>query len=96
MKCSNCGYRADCACEFENGLCLTCHYGSPKINRHNKPLGDNYCNQTIENLEQLKSNLQTKQRTSLITYQIAVINSQIKMIDNYPCKFKQILDSIQI
>jgi len=96
MKCSNCGYSATCPCEFENGLCLTCHYGSPRINRHNKPEGDNYCNQTIENLESIKRYLQSKERTKLIATQISIINSQIKMFENKPCKFKQIIDNISL
>lgn len=94
MKCSNCGYIDSCPCEFENGLCLTCHYGAPRINRYVKPKGDNYCNQTLENLEYIKKGLQSKERTKLTATQISIINSQIKMFDDKPCKFKKIIDNI--
>ena len=47
MKCSVCGYRADCPCEFDNGVCWTCKFGGKRVN--NK-IVDNYCNQTLENL----------------------------------------------
>ena len=51
MKCIVCGYRADCSCELDNGVCWTCKFGGKRIN--NK-IVDNYCNQTLENLQIIK------------------------------------------
>jgi hypothetical protein len=49
-----CGYRADCSCELDNGVCWTCKFGGKRIN--NK-IVDNYCNQTLENLQIIKNKL---------------------------------------
>jgi hypothetical protein len=54
MKCSICGYSASCPCEFDNGICWTCKFGGKRIN--NK-IVDNYCNQTLENLQFIKNKL---------------------------------------
>jgi len=93
MKCLKCGYIGNCPCEFKGELCSSCY-----INPENKHImkSNNNCNQTIENLENIKKYLQNKERTNLISTQISIINSQINMFEDNPCKFKQIIDNISL
>jgi len=91
MKCSICGYIADCSCEFDNGICRTCKFGGK---RTNNKIVDNYCNQTLENLKLVKNKLYNKQKDKLNSYQLSIINSQIKQFNINPCRFKQIIDQI--
>ncbi len=93
MKCSVCGYRADCPCEFDNGVCWTCKFGDKRIN--NKVV-DNYCEQTLENLQFLKSKLILKPAEKVRDYQLSIVNSQIKQFDENPCRFKGIIDQILV
>ena len=91
MKCSICGYKADCSCEFDNGICWTCRFGGKRID--NK-IVDNYCNQTLENLEKIKNYLLIHKENKLFNYQLTIVNSQIKQFNTNPCRFKQISDKI--
>jgi len=93
MKCSICGYKADCHCEFDNGICWTCKFGGKRID--NKII-NNYCNQTLENLQLIKSKLSTKPNEKLKNYQLSVLNSQIKQFNENPCRFKKIIDQILV
>ena len=93
MKCSICGYRADCPCEFDNGVCWTCKFGGKRID--NK-IVDNYCNQTLENLKHLQSRLLPLNDDKLRAYQLSVVNSQIKQFDINPCRFKGIIYQILV
>lgn len=91
MRCSSCGYTATCPCEFDNGLCWTCKFGGKRID--NKVV-DNYCEQTLENLENIQSNLLKINRDKVKNYQLSIINSQIKQFYVNPCRFKGIIDNI--
>jgi hypothetical protein len=93
VKCVICGYRADCPCELDNGVCWTCKFGGKRIN--NK-IVDNYCNQTLENLQIIKNKLILKPSEKIRDYQLSVLNSQIKQFNENPCRFKQIIDQILV
>lgn len=93
MKCSICGYKADCPCEFDNGVCWTCKFGGKRS--ANKTV-DNYCNQTLDNLKYLQLMLLPLNKDKLKAYQLSVVNSQIKQFDTNPCRFKQIIDQILV
>jgi len=91
MRCSSCEKSVDCACLLENGLCLTCRSKSNKVKSEET---NNYCEQTLENVKLILNQLKLKQQDKLIEYQITILNSQIKMFDKSPCKFKLFIDNI--
>ena len=93
MKCIVCGYRADCSCELDNGVCWTCKFGGKRIN--NK-IVDNYCNQTLENLQIIKNKLILKPSEKIRDYQLSIVNSQIKQFNENPCRFKEIINNILV
>jgi len=91
MKCSICGYKADCPCEFDNGICWTCKFGGK---RSNNRVVDNYCNQSEENLKQIQEFLRKTQKNKLRDYQLSIVNSQLRQFDVNPCRFKTFIDNI--
>jgi hypothetical protein len=93
VKCVICGYRADCSCELDNGVCWTCKFGGKRIN--NK-IVDNYCNQTLENLQIIKNKLILKPSEKIRDYQLSIVNSQIKQFNVNPCRFKEIINNILV
>jgi hypothetical protein len=81
----------DCNCLLENGLCGTCRSQNRRINSGET---NNYCEQTLENLQNIIQELKTKEQSKLVEYQVTIVNSQIRMFHKSPCKFKLFIDNI--
>lgn len=91
MTCLNCGYTAKCECNFNNNLCWTCYY---KTKDNSTNIVNNYCNQDLPYLQSKKNKVLLKEDSKLKTYQLAMIESQIKLLVKNPCKFKDIINNI--
>jgi hypothetical protein len=92
-ECSKCNIGVGCSCNLTNGLCNKCYSASRESGKvtSSKP-----CSLTIPRLNTLLNQLTQKTRTKIITYQIAIVKSQISQFAKDPCKFESIISNIQL
>lgn len=90
-SCAKCNIGVGCDCNLTNGLCRNCYREEPK---YVAPLEKKPCTQTMQQLLNLRAMLISRQRTSLTTYHISILNSQIAQFVTNPCKFENIIKNI--
>ena len=90
-NCNLCNLYVDCNCVLINGLCSKCYrkQSNKVINQTIK------CEYTLEDLENKVLELNNKETISKTEkYFLIVLNKQIEIFNEKPCKYKNILINI--
>lgn len=92
-ECRSCKIGVGCSCNLTNGLCKNC-YAANKSNLSKEQVKS--CSMTVPKLNMILQSLNKKQDSKIVSYQKAVVKSQIQQFDSDPCKFESIISNIQL